>query len=206
MGNPFRTRRRSDMEDVARLPSCAYRRIVDPGPGGRPYYVCECAGGIPIGTAGEGFPGAADVCGPCNLPSEIALSRRTCLFLVPVRLWEEGRLRTGFSCRWFYNLKPKRLPGEVWMVCLGCPHWFPRPDEEDAIPGMREWIRRVIALYWEPEAAAEASAGTTPDVPRRNWREEVLARFRKLGDTLLNGREAPGDRPPDEVPGKSHGV
>jgi hypothetical protein len=99
----------------------------------------------------EEDPLVTEICGACNIPSEMHPTRRTCLFLIPVRIWEGDRLRTGFSCRWFYSLKPERLPDEVWKVCFGCPHWFPRPPDEADIPRMTDWIHRIIRLYWEPE-------------------------------------------------------
>lgn len=139
-------------EQAPHPPRCPYRRMVDPSGGGGRYYACACAGGVPIGMVGRESADLARVCGTCNLPGEIHLSRRSCLFLVPVRIWEGDVLRTGLSCRWFYNLKPKRLPKEAWRLCLGCPHWVPRRDVEESIPGMAEWMRRVIMLYWEPEA------------------------------------------------------
>lgn len=135
------------------LQPCHYRRAVHAAPGMSGYYVCNCAGGIPIGLVEAEEPQVAEICGRCKIPSEIdpARNRRSCLFLIPVRILENAGLRTGFSCRWFYNLKPKRLPKEAWLCCLGCNHWFPRPTDEEMIPRMIDWIHKVIRLYWEEE-------------------------------------------------------
>ncbi len=29
---------------------------------------------------------------------------------------------------------------DSWQVCLGCPHWFPSPEEGTDVPGMDRWI------------------------------------------------------------------
>jgi hypothetical protein len=129
-----------------------------------------------------------EICGACNIPSEIdpARNRRSCLFLIPVRIWEDDCLRTGFSCRWFYNLKPKRLPKEVWLCCLGCQHWFPRPPDEEMIPRMKDWIHKIIRLYWEPETLggfwnsplSRKVPGKTPDSLLRERLSFRINRFR----------------------------
>lgn len=176
------------------LQSCAYRRVVEASPGTEAHFVCDCAGGIPIGFCEREDSLAAEICGACKLPSEIHPSRRTCLFLIPVRIWENGSLRTGFSCRWFYGLKPDRLPGEVWKTCLGCPHWFPRPPDEGAIPRMTDWIHKIIRLYWEPEPLEgiwksripAADADKTPD---SLLRETLYSRIRKFREALRMRRD-----------------
>jgi hypothetical protein len=173
------------MSDFPYLPVCCYRHLVRDGAGSAPYYVCGCSGGIPIGTMGEEALGLATTCGPCNIPPELSPTRRPCLFLVPVRLWEGDTLRTGFSCRWFCSLKPKSLPGEAWQVCLGCPHWFPRPEEETDVPSMDRWIRTILRMYWEPEPPGE-SVWTVrlADTPT-DWRERVMARIREIAGILF---------------------
>ncbi|GAB4366180.1 MAG: hypothetical protein Kow00128_09380 [Deltaproteobacteria bacterium] len=131
------------MGPESNLPACAYRRIVaSTAPGEDPHVACGCSGGIPIGMANGGGEDLAGVCGSCTIPSELDPARRTCLYLIPVRIWEEDGLRTGFSCRWFASLKPGYLPAEVWKCCFGCPHWFPRPPQEELVPGIDRWIRK----------------------------------------------------------------
>lgn len=133
--------------DTPLIPACPYRRIGPSEPAGDPFFVCGCSGGLPLDMANGDREDLAATCGSCSIPQEIDASRRPCLFLVPVRIWEGNALRTGFSCRWFASLKPKFLPPEAWMCCMGCPHWFPRPPEEDAIPRMDGWIRKVRAAW-----------------------------------------------------------
>jgi hypothetical protein len=147
--------------------------------------VCGCSGGIPIGTVGEEALGLANACGPCNIPVELSPTRRPCLFLIPVRLWEGDTLRTGFSCRWFCSLKPKSLPGEAWQVCLGCPHWFPRPEEESDVPGMDRWIRTILRMYWEPEPPGESIWNVRLADTPTSLRERMTARMREIAGILF---------------------
>jgi hypothetical protein len=176
------------------LSSCWYRRAVDASPGIPAHCVCDCAGGIPIGLDAAEDPRVAEICGACNIPSEIHPSRRTCLFLIPVRIWEDGRLRTGFSCRWFYSLRPERLPTEVWKVCMGCPHWFPRTEDEASIPRMLDWIHRIIRLYWEPEPLggiwkSRPSAENTDQTPNSLLSARLYSRIKKFREALRIRRE-----------------
>lgn len=176
-----------------RLPSCPYRRAVDAAPGTPAHIACDCAGGIPI-ALDDRDPRLREICGSCNVPSAIDPARRSCLFLVPVRIWEGGTLRSGFSCRWFHNLKPKRLPKEAWLCCAGCPHWFPRPPDERSIPRMNEWIHRIIRGYWEPERPAPVF-GRPPMQDAAGLREDdIRRRIRRycelfLGKAPVRGRD-----------------
>ena len=173
------------MSDFPYLPVCWYRRLVRDGTGSIPYYVCGCSGGIPIGTMGKETLGLAGTCGPCNIPVDLSPTRRPYLFLIPVRLWEGDTLRTGFSCRWFYSLKPKSLPGEAWQVCLGCPHWFPRPEEESDVPGMDRWIRTILRMYWEPEPPGESIWNVRLADTPTSRRERAMARMREIAGILF---------------------
>ncbi len=173
------------------LQSCHYRRAVDAAPGMSVYYVCDCAGGIPIGLDEVGDPQVTEICGLCKIPSEIdpGRNRRSCLFLIPVRIWEADRLRTGFSCRWFYNLKPKKLPNEVWLCCLGCQHWFPRPPDEEMIPRMMDWIHKIIRLYWEPEPlvgfwSSPLPPGNPDNLPGFLLSDRLHLRIRRFREVL----------------------
>jgi len=173
------------------LQPCPYRRAVDATPGVTSHYECDCAGGIPVGARAPEDRLVVEICGSCNIPSEIDPTRnhRSCLFLIPVRLWIGCHLQTGFSCRWFYNFKPKRLPREAWQCCLGCPHWFPRPSDEASIPRMSEWIHRIIRLYWEPEPAKQISRSVSPTqgqdtFPPSLWIEALSERAKKFQEVL----------------------
>jgi len=125
------------------------------------------------------------VCGPCNIPPELSPTRRPCLFLVPVRLWEGDALRTGFSCRWFHSLKPKSLPREAWQVCLGCPHWFPRPEEEADVPRMDAWFRRILRMYWEPEPPVESIWSVRLADAPPGWRVRLMKRIGEITGILI---------------------
>lgn len=176
------------------LRACPYRRAVGAAPGTPTHRVCDCAGGIPIGGDGIEDPRIAEVCGPCTIPLEIDPSRRSCLYLVPVRLWVDAGLRSGFSCRWFYNLNPKRLPEEAWQCCMGCPHWFPRPPDEADIPRMTDWIRRIVRLYWTPEPARPLPhAVPSPEgryrLPPASLGEAVSDRIRRFLEVVRARRD-----------------
>jgi hypothetical protein len=186
-----------DCGEIARpssLRPCPYRRAAYAISGAPAHYVCECAGGVPIGSDAAEDPLVMEICSACNLPAEIDPSRRTCLFLIPVRLWEGSGLRTGFSCRWFYNLKPGRLPGEAWLCCLGCPHWFPRPPDEADIPRMKEWIHKIIRLYWEPETPGGIWNSPLPakdpgDTSVSLLREKLSLRIKRFREALWLRRD-----------------
>ena len=172
-------------DDFPFLPICTYRRVVREGPGSTSLYVCGCSGGLPIGKVGEETLLLADTCGPCSVPVEISPIRRPCLFLVPVRMWEGDTLRTGFSCRWFCSLKPNSLPGEAWQVCLGCPHWFPRPEEETDVPRMDRWIRTILRMYWEPEPPGESKWSVRLADTPTSRRERVMTRIGEIMGILF---------------------
>jgi len=177
------------MENALHLPPCEYRRVLaSSGPGADPYVVCVCSGGLPIGAVKRGRGDAAGACGRCSIPAELDPARRPCLYLVPVRIWEDDSLRTGFSCRWFASLNPRYLPAEVWRCCSGCPHWFPRPPKEESVPGIDRWIRKVIRMYWE-----RSSDPVGPQPPKGEpcppylLGDRIAARIRKLR-VALTGR------------------
>jgi hypothetical protein len=172
---------RRTMEDSLFIPACAYRRIEPSEPGEDLFVVCGCPGGVPIGLVNGNRGKVAEICGSCNIPAVLDPPRRPCLFLVPARIWEGDALRTRFSCRWFASLKPKFLPSEVWIACFGCPHWFPRPPEEEAVPGIERWIRKVIRMYWEPKPDPDPSEKPQCQVPDPiDFIDRISARIRRL--------------------------
>jgi len=169
------------MEGIPSIPACAYRRVMPSEPGGDPFVVCGCSGELPIDMVNGDRWNLAVICGSCNIPAVLDPSLRPCLFLVPVRIWEGNTLRTGFSCRWFASLKPKFLPSEVWIACFGCPHWFPRPPEEESVPGIDRWIRKVIRMYWEPAPEPDRLEKPRCQVPQPvDFSDRISARIRKL--------------------------
>ena len=107
---------------------------------------------------------------------------------------KRGRPGSSTSCRWFYNLKPKRLPKEVWLCCLGCQHWFPRPPDEEMIPGRMDWIHKIIRLYWEPEPLGGIWRSPLPQkdpgkTPNSLLRERLYFRINRFREALRMRRD-----------------
>ena len=176
------------MKDSLHFPACAHRRIAPSEAGGDPLIVCGCSGGLPLGSENGDRGNVSAICGSCTIPSALDPSRRPCLYLVPVRIWEGDALRTGFSCRWFASLKPKFLPSEVWIACCGCPHWFPRPPGEQSIPGIDRWIRKVIRMYWEPVPEPDClEQSRSPALQPVDSSDRISSRIRRLR-VVLAGR------------------
>lgn len=180
----------ADLPGSAQLPPCELRRSRTDAEGEE--LVCG-AGGFALGVQGRDDAAIAAICAACPVPGALA-DRRACLQLRPIRLVEkEGplhpdggetpmtnwrsdtedtaqpthtELRSFFSCRWFYTLRPERQPESLAVQCDGCPYWFPRPSvglmrgywaETDRI---RAEVRRARTepppmrqSTWQPDAA-----------------------------------------------------
>lgn len=73
------------------------------------------------------------------------------------------------------------------MACFGCPHWFPRPPDEESVPGIDRWIRKVIRMYWEPApdpARLEKPLSQIP--PRVEFGDRISARIRRIRVALAS--------------------
>ncbi len=86
-------------------------------------------------------------CSPCSIPDELSTEKRPCLYLIPVRFRSNSHPIYTFSCRWFFKLTGKKVIKETWKLCGGCPHWFPRPPDENLIPNQEEWAEKVIRIF-----------------------------------------------------------
>src|SRR5438045_1702002 len=116
-------------------------------------YICGASGGSEqgyvLGVVREDLSSMAAICKSCPIPDALE-SQRSCLNLVPVRRFSDGKrhlpviqsqaqasdnTRSGepvdayFPCRWFYPLFGQNQPRDT-TVCQSCPHWFPRPARE----------------------------------------------------------------------------
>jgi len=107
---------------------------------------------------------------------------------------KRGRPGSSTSCRWFYSFKPKSLPREAWICCLGCQHWFPRPPDEEMIPGRMDWIHKIIRLYWEPEPLGGIWRSPLPQkdpgkTPNSLLRERLYFRINRFREALRMRRD-----------------
>ncbi len=128
---------------------CPLRKIITERGGCEIY--CKAAGPGPL-SSGQEVEGLLLVtCGGCPIPKALEERMRPCLYLVPLRFKREKCLMTGFSCRWFHTLEEGDPKEEVWVLCGGCPHWFPRPPDEDRIPGTEKWAERMVKKITESE-------------------------------------------------------
>lgn len=120
------------------MPECELRQIHD----GRP--VCWAAGGrgvlepgqgesqvlkgsVPAERREKGSPQPGHLlCTGCTIPDSLRPAEKPCLYLIPLRIDEDGSMISFYACRWFYQINPQRLMHSTsW--CKGCPYWFPRP-------------------------------------------------------------------------------
>ncbi len=132
------------------------RPIAFAGPGApQTEWVCLAAGGMHL-SADEDTEPRERTCGACPVPKEMA--RRPCLYMVPVRIEEQGELKSYFLCRYFYRLDLQGSPTDTFW-CGPCPYWFPRPplhlilDHEKATSKMIHYIqveRHILRkpLFW----------------------------------------------------------
>lgn len=118
------------------------------------------AGGFTLGLVGRDGEAIRATCSACPIPAALR-DHRACLHLRPIRIAEVGERATFFSCRWFYNLNPRRQPRSLDEMCTGCPYWFPRPAVEIMQGYWEETERirtRVTRARNEPEAAPRSSS------------------------------------------------
>ncbi len=104
---PFRVMRLSAKEDIA---GGVCRTVI-----------CEAGGGAVIDDAGAGLEGES-FCAACDVPRTLAHSR-SCLYLVPFRVFQGNGARSFYSCRWRLDFKPLHFPENIdW--CRACRHCF----------------------------------------------------------------------------------
>jgi hypothetical protein len=133
------------------IPACELRweRPIEGDGTGAVEIVCMAAGGKRLAVKGGDVTDILVTCGSCTIPQETA--RRPCLFLVPIKLERDRKVRDYFICRWFYSLKPEQPATSTDWMCGGCPYWFPRPplnlleDYEDATDRMIRYHQDVWA-------------------------------------------------------------
>lgn len=134
-------------------PECPFRAIRPSatetgaeGTGGK--VVCEAAGDAILGDAGKGL-NTNPFCPVCDIPRLLA-HPRACLYLVPFRVFQDGRAKSYYACRWRLDFKPFFFPENIdW--CRACRHWFPRPPEHLVFHQL-EFTRRALELYLSPAA------------------------------------------------------
>lgn len=155
------------------------RRVNDEQVQERIEYVCGASGGPEHGYVlarnNEDLSPMLDICNHCPIPDALE-HRRACLNLVPVRAFSGNRsalpviqphtslphefAETYFTCRWFYTLYGQKQPHNISM-CLGCPHWFPRPPHE-MIPDYWPFTHKMLRIVTGEEPVARPSTGFTP--------------------------------------------
>ena len=129
---------------------CPLRKVVS-GENGYVIY-CLAAGQEPLLSGWGEEDLLKEACGGCPIPGSLERKMKPCLYLVPLRIRMEKEFRTGFTCRWFYGLEEKGPPNEMWMLCGGCQHWFPRPPDEALVPDLEKWVERMIRIFFGPDS------------------------------------------------------
>ena len=129
------------------FPLCPLRKIITER--GVCEIYCKASGSGPLSSGQEEEALLIKTCGECTIPKALEAKMRPCLYLVPLRFTREKCFKTGFSCRWFHSLEEGDPKEEVWVLCGGCPHWFPRPPDEDRIPGTEKWAEKMVKKITE---------------------------------------------------------
>ncbi len=161
-------------------------------------YLCGASGGPEQGyilaREGEDLSAMLTVCNRCPIPDALA-SHRACLNLVPVRRFPGGKhplpviqpeelpdqqhepADASFTCRWFYTWYGQQQPRTIDM-CLGCPHWFPRPPRE-LIPNYWPATRKMLRIVNGEESTARPPTGfaPTPPAPPGGWWRQIWRRL-----------------------------
>jgi hypothetical protein len=124
-------------------------------------WFCEAAG-RPLEELAEPGESQEDVCARCPIPEE--LSRRPCLFMVPVKLHVDGERHEFFGCHWYHTIMRPEFQQDTFQ-CEGCRDWFPRPPVEVNYR-YQERTAKMIRHF-------EHVLTAPPDPPRREWRWEA---------------------------------
>jgi len=133
--------------DCTGLRSCPYRRPTCPENANGPWVVCLAA---PSGESEASNPygmHGTDHCVPCPVPDAFRKEIKTCLYLLPIRLWDGSNVQTFFHCRLLYEFNPKRANTSYTFHSPElCPWWFPHP--KTFLPPQTEWhTNRAVGLY-----------------------------------------------------------
>jgi hypothetical protein len=134
-------------------------------------WICDAAGQSLSALAEPDEPLEA-VCRRCRIPEE--LSRRPCLFMVPVKVEHEERWEDLVPCHWYQSISRDHVLRTTWL-CSGCGDWFPRPPREisyrflERTAAMRDIMRRRLTAS-PPQPAAHR---WMPPPPRAWWRRVV---------------------------------
>ncbi len=109
------------------IPPCELRREqpIANDPFRRREVICR-AGDLRLKTVGEGETFEDDTCTSCTIPAALQ-SKLACMYLHPVKLEQDGHVRTYSPCRWYYAAKPDRQPESIGEACTCCVQYFPRP-------------------------------------------------------------------------------
>lgn len=156
--------------------ACPFRTLGQPAgahPSGMTKSVlCEAGGGFELGTT-DCLDAVNGICASCDIPPSLNLPH-ACLYLVPFRVFRQGRVQSFFGCRWYFSINPDNTPKNIdW--CRGCRDWFPRPPE-DLIPGQISISRTFHRYYLNP--SERRSRLLLPPVPRKmRWSERLRDLF-----------------------------
>ncbi len=155
------------------LNPCLYRQE-RPLPGAHEVeIVCLAGGNHRLGIKGRDPAYLEKACGDCPVPDALADEDRTCLYLLPLRIFGDSGIETLYHCRWLYKLNPKRVNRLLSLhFPRSCEWWFPHPIK--FLPPGTEWhTLRAWGLYLGtiegPEPLWRWSAPDFPEYPS-GWR------------------------------------
>ncbi len=119
-----------------------------------------------------------EVCSQCPIPEIFAAGTKTCLYLLPMRIFGESEISTMYNCRILYTLNPAFVSttAETHVPEL-CPWWFPHPMRK--LPLGTEWhTNMAIGLYLgEIELPRRKKLFETISQPGPIWWRRLLSRF-----------------------------
>ncbi len=149
------------------------------GPAGDspPRWFCEAAG-QPLDELAESGESVEDVCARCPIPEE--LSRRPCLFMVPVKVLHDRRRHDLFGCHWYHSITRLDFQRDT-LQCDGCGGWFPRPPIE-VNPRYRERTAKMIRCF-----ERQLTAPAAPPIALPRWEAPLPVSWRRRAWHLVVG-------------------
>lgn len=123
-----------------------------------PRWVCGAAG-RPLERLAAPGESAEDACARCPIPE--ALSRRPCLFLVPVKLRVDGKRHEFLGCHCYHSITRLDCQRDT-LQCEGFRDWFPRPPAGVNYRYEEQTARMIPHFEREPTAPP-------PPHPERRW-------------------------------------